>query len=126
MNDGGRLGSHNVAPYLPTDVHERCTGPSAIDFVVPAHPSWASNYLLHSGTLPPEIPSVGSFRGFRLLGRMQWLPDPDSVTPLIRVMLLLRALQHSASPPGQGFHGVPMAVFSALSSSITAINILSN
>ena len=42
------------------------------------------------------------------------------------VMPLLRALQYSATPPGQGFHGVPMAVFSALSSSIAAFNILSN
>ena len=73
MNDSvwaAVLATHNVAPYLLTDVHETCTGPSAIDFVVLAHPSWAPNYLLHSGTLPPEIPSVGSFRGFRLLGRV--------------------------------------------------------
>ena len=78
---GGRLGNHNVAPYLLTDVHERCTGPSAIDFVVPAHPSWASNYLLHSGTLPPEIPSVGSFRGFRLLGRVTARSGYQTQTP---------------------------------------------
>ena len=60
---GGRLGNHNVDLYRCFGVHERQTGPSAIDFVVPAHLS------LHSGTSPPEISPVGSFREFRLLGR---------------------------------------------------------
>ena len=125
---GGRLGNHNVAPYLLTDVHERCTGPSAIDFVVPTHPSWASNYLLHSGTLPPESLSAAS-ADFAFLAVS---PRAVATRPRLRktfdscVMFLLRALQHSATPPGQGFRGVPLAIFSALSSSIAAFNILSN
>ena len=125
---GGRRGNHNVAPYLLTDVHEGCTGSSAIDFVVPAHPSWSSNYRLHSGTLPPEILSAAS-ADFAFLAVS---PRAVAARPRLRetfdscVMLLLRALQHSATPPDQGFHGVSMAVFSALSSSIAAFNILSN
>ena len=90
---GGRLGNHNVAPYLLTDVHESCIGPSAIDFVVPAHPSWASNYLLHSGTLPPESLSAAS-ADFAFLAVS---PRAVATRPRLRetfdscVMLLLRA-----------------------------------
>ena len=51
---GGRPGNHNVAPYLLTDVHERCTGPSAIDFVVNRFPEELSQIAFPMIVLPRD------------------------------------------------------------------------
>ena len=75
--------------------------PSAIDFVVPAHPSWPSSYLLHCGTLHPEILPVGSFRGFRRLGCIDACCCDHARSPwdlwFLNPALTLNPLTHSLS-----------------------------